>query len=88
MLQALKRQTYQVILMDVQMPEMDGITATQKIHKSYAPEQRPYIIALTASAMAGDRDKCLAAGMQDYVTKPLNPGALSEALTQAGKQLP
>jgi PAS domain S-box-containing protein len=86
-LQALARQAYQLILMDVQMPEMDGLTATHHIHQIYPPEQRPYIIALTASAMQGDREKCLAAGMQDYLTKPIDETALVRALRQAEAQL-
>ncbi|MEO0984330.1 MAG: ATP-binding protein [Cyanobacteria bacterium J06639_14] len=86
-LQALERQPYQVILMDVQMPEMDGLTATQRIQDLYAPEQRPYIIALTASAMQGDREKCMAAGMQNYLTKPINPTALVQALREAAQYL-
>jgi len=86
-LQALARQSYQLILMDVQMPEMDGLTATRQIQQIYPPEQRPYIIALTASAMQGDREKCLAAGMQDYLTKPIDETALVQALRQAENQL-
>ena len=82
-LQALERQTYQIILMDVQMPEMDGISATQRIHQTYPVHQRPYIIALTASAMKGDREKCLAAGMQSYLTKPIQPDALAHILREA-----
>ena len=82
-LEALCRQSYHVILMDVQMPEMDGIAATQEICQMYPPEQRPYIVALTAFAMEGDRQKCLTAGMQDYLVKPINEKALVRALKRA-----
>ena len=65
-LAALQKQTYDVILMDVHMPEMDGITATQAIMTDFP--HKPWIIALTANALQGDRDICLKAGMQDYVS--------------------
>ncbi len=82
-LQALERQFYDTVLMDVQMPEMDGLTATRMICERYAKaDQRPYIIAMTANAMQGDRDRCLAAGMQDYVSKPIR---LTELTTALGK---
>ncbi len=74
---------YDVILMDMQMPEMDGIEATQKIRKEYQNLPRPYIIAMTAHAMAGYRETCIKAGMDDYVTKPVNRDALAEALQRA-----
>jgi CheY-like chemotaxis protein len=72
-----------VVLMDVQMPEMDGLEASRRITAKYTPEQRPRIIAMTANAMQGDREECLAAGMDDYVTKPIRVDALVEALNQA-----
>ena len=86
-LQALERQPYQIILMDVHMPEMDGLTATRKIQDLYPPHQRPYIIALTASAMQGDRERCIAAGMQHYLTKPINPTELMQVLQEATQRL-
>jgi len=67
---ALHRQTYDLILMDVQMPEMDGLTATREICQRW-PEQRPHIVAVTANAMRGDREHCIAAGMDAYITKPI-----------------
>lgn len=79
-LDALARQPYDVVLMDVQMPEMDGLTATQRICQQWPPETRPYIIAMTANAMQGDRDRCLTAGMNDYLSKPMQPERLAAAL--------
>lgn len=86
-LQALARQTYDVILMDVQMPEMDGLAAARQIHQTYAASaSRPRIIAVTASAMQGDREECFQAGMDDYLTKPLRPDSLHHALQQCSSQ--
>lgn len=78
---AVKQKQYDVILMDVQMPVMDGFEATQHI-RDYCntPETRPYIVAMTAHALQGYREKCLEAGMDDYVTKPINPDDLASAL--------
>ncbi len=83
-LEALQRQNYDVILMDVQMPEMDGLEASRAIHESWPAEQRPRIVAMTANAMQGDREECLAAGMDDYLTKPIHVKALQEALERVG----
>ena len=77
--EALRRQAYDVVLMDVQMPGMDGIAATQEICREWSIN-RPRIIAMTASAMQGDRQTCIAAGMNDYITKPLRVEALMQAL--------
>ena len=75
------RQRYDVVLMDVQMPEMDGLEATRRIVARWPDaRERPRIVAMTANAMAGDREECLAAGMDDYVTKPIRVEALVEAL--------
>ncbi|MEL7054483.1 MAG: response regulator, partial [Cyanobacteria bacterium J06588_5] len=79
-LDALARQPYDVILMDVQMPEMDGITAAQRICKQWPLPERPYIIAMTANAMKGDRERCLEAGMNDYLSKPMQPSKLMAVL--------
>lgn len=86
-LEALHRQSYDVILMDVQMPEMDGLEATRAIHTDLPAKQRPRIIAMTANAMQGDREECLAAGMDDYLTKPIQVKALQEALERAGLEV-
>ncbi|MEL6927209.1 MAG: response regulator [Cyanobacteria bacterium J06600_6] len=77
---ALRRQNYDVVLMDMQMPEMDGLTATKLINEEFDAKIRPRIIAMTANAMTGDREKCLAAGMDDYVSKPIRVEELRVAL--------
>ena len=74
------RQAYDVVLMDVQMPEMDGLEATRQITAKWAPDARPRIVAMTANAMQGDREMCIAAGMDDYITKPIRVDQLVEAL--------
>jgi len=66
-----RAENYDVILMDVQMPEMDGLEATRSIRS--APENQPVIIAMTANAMQEDRENCLDAGMNDYISKPFKP---------------
>jgi len=71
---------YDVILMDVQMPEMDGLEASRAICARWVASERPCIIAMTAEAMQGDRDKCLAAGMDDYIVKPVTLDRLAAAL--------
>lgn len=77
---AVARKTYDVVLMDVQMPEMDGMSATAAIRASEGPERDLPIIALTANAVVGQREKYLAIGMNDYVTKPIQPGVLFAAI--------
>ncbi len=86
-LEALRRQPYDVVLMDVQMPEMDGLTATRQICQEWSAESRPRIISMTANAMQGDREKCLEAGMDDYIAKPIRTKELIEALQKAGQSL-
>ncbi|MGQ4646118.1 response regulator [Lyngbya aestuarii] len=86
-LQALQRQQYDLVFMDVHMPEMDGLTATRRICNQWPPEKRPRIIAMTANTMQGDREKCLRAGMDDYVSKPIRVEELVESLKQCWPRL-
>ena len=79
-IQSVERQPYDAILMDVQMPEMDGLEASRRICARWPRGQRPAIIAMTANAMQGDREMCLEAGMDDYVSKPIRPDELVKAL--------
>ena len=85
-IEALQRQPYDVVLMDVQMPEMDGLEATRCIRRlsleELAASEQPRIIAMTASAMKEDRDACQSAGMDDYVSKPVRVGELVRALSR------
>jgi CheY-like chemotaxis protein len=83
--ESIERQMYDVILMDVQMPEMDGLDATRNIRKLVQATQ-PHIIAMTANAMEGDREMCIAAGMDDYVSKPIRVNELVEALLKAERK--
>ncbi len=78
--EALYRQRYDVVLMDVQMPQMDGLEVTGCVRAELPAERQPYIVALTANAMKGDRERCLEAGMDDYLSKPVKLDALREAL--------
>ena len=80
-IECIERQRYDVVLMDVQMPEMDGLEASRRIVERWPDGDRPRIVAMTANAMQGDREECLAAGMDDYVTKPIRVDALVQALT-------
>ena len=81
-LEACKRQSYDVVLMDVQMPEMDGLEATRRLCRDWPANKKPKIIAMTANAMQGDREKCLEAGMDDYITKPVRREDLAIALSK------
>jgi CheY-like chemotaxis protein len=78
--ESVRRQTYDVVLMDVQMPEMDGLDAAREIGARWKPDERPRIVAMTANAMQGDREMCIAAGMDDYLTKPIRVDQLVAAL--------
>jgi PAS domain S-box-containing protein len=82
-LEALERQPYDVVLMDVQMPELDGLDASRRICERWPAETRPRIIAMTANAMAEDREACFAAGMDDYLAKPIRPDEMAQALRRA-----
>ncbi|MBE9141662.1 response regulator [Planktothrix mougeotii] len=86
-LEALRRQPYDVILMDMQMPEMDGLEASRQIQKLYGNPQksqvmRPRIIAVTANAMESDRNECINAGMDDYISKPIRMEQLIQVLSK------
>jgi CheY-like chemotaxis protein/nitrogen-specific signal transduction histidine kinase len=81
-LELLHQKTYDVVLMDLQMPKMDGIEATRRILSEFPEHRCPTIIAMTANALEGDKQDCLAAGMHDYVTKPVKMEQLAHALSQ------
>jgi CheY-like chemotaxis protein len=83
-------QDYDLVLMDVQMPEMDGLEATRRIRRECPPERQPRIVAMTAAAFPEDRNRCLDAGMDDYVSKPIDMEELIAALRRvpaANRQL-
>ncbi len=81
-LDRLRMSQYDVVLMDLQMPKVDGLEATRRIIAEFDPECRPQIIAMTANAMDGDREVCLAAGMNNYITKPVKIEQLAEVLSR------
>ena len=83
-IEAIERQRYDLIFMDVHMPEMDGLEATRRIC-SQRPHDRPRIIAMTANALQGDREECLAAGMDGYISKPVRVEELQAILEEFGK---
>ncbi|AUI69682.2 AAA family ATPase [Beggiatoa leptomitoformis] len=82
-IEALHKKLYDIIFMDMQMPKMDGLEATKIINDTWKVAERPWIIAMTANAMKEDREKCFAAGMQDYIAKPVLPVDLEAALKKA-----
>ena len=77
---ALENQAYDLVFMDLQMPEMDGFTATREIRQRLPAEKQPVIIALTANALQGDRDACVSAGMDDFVSKPVKLDDIAQAI--------
>jgi CheY-like chemotaxis protein len=81
-LAALRREHYDVVFMDVEMPELDGLEASRRIQREWPPAERPRVVAMTANAMEGDRDTCFAAGMDDYLSKPIRPDELAGALAR------
>jgi signal transduction histidine kinase/DNA-binding response OmpR family regulator len=85
-LEAVGRQTYDLLLSDVQMPEMDGLEATRQILERWPEGERPWIIAMTAEAMSGDRERCLEAGMNDYVAKPIRVDELVAAIKRTPRR--
>jgi signal transduction histidine kinase/CheY-like chemotaxis protein len=82
-LETLQRKEYDVVLMDIQMPELDGLETTRRIRRELPENRQPHVIAMTANAMQGDREKSLAAGMDDYVSKPIRVDALVDALSKS-----
>jgi GAF domain-containing protein/CheY-like chemotaxis protein len=81
--ESVERQAYDVVLMDMQMPEMDGLEAARTICARWPASKRPTLVAMTANAMQGDREMCLAAGMDDYISKPIRTDELVRALLNA-----
>ncbi|MEL6824362.1 MAG: response regulator, partial [Calditrichota bacterium] len=81
--EAVQRIPYDMVLMDMQMPEMDGLEATRCIRKLTNPDVAEIpIVALTANAMTGDRERCIEAGMDDYITKPINVSQLFDVMSR------
>ncbi|MEK0179383.1 MAG: response regulator [Oscillatoriales cyanobacterium] len=87
-LEALRRQPYDVILMDMQMPEMDGLEASRLICQEWDDAAKPWIVAMTANAMRGDREECIAAGMDDYLSKPIEIEELVRVLKSCKSRSP
>jgi PAS domain S-box-containing protein len=85
-IEAVERQTYDLVLMDVQMPELDGFEASREINRRWPGDRRPRIVAMTANAMQGDRELCAAAGMDDYVAKPIRIEELVAALERSRRR--
>jgi signal transduction histidine kinase len=85
-LKAFERQTYDIAFLDVQMPEMDGYDTARELCRRYSEENRPRIIAMTGNAMQGDRERCLKAGMDDYIAKPVRIDDLRGALERWGRR--
>lgn len=80
-----KKKFYDIIFMDIQMPVLDGLEATKQILKMFPGDKKPVIIAMTAAVMKGDREKCLNAGMKDYIPKPVLPEAVQAAIEKWGE---
>jgi signal transduction histidine kinase/ActR/RegA family two-component response regulator len=87
-LDTISRQPMDVVFLDVQMPGLDGHETARRLVATYPRERRPWLIAMTANALAGDRELSLSAGMDDYLPKPINTHALAAALARAASQLP
>jgi CheY-like chemotaxis protein len=83
---AIEGSVYDLVLMDVQMPELDGLEATRRIRRRWPGPAGPRIVAMTANAMEGDREACLEAGMDDYISKPIRPEALNSVLSDTARR--
>jgi len=83
-LKALEQKAYDILFLDVQMPEMDGLEAARQICQRWSADKRPRVIAMTGNALMGDREKCLQAGMDDYISKPVRIAELQAALERWG----
>jgi CheY-like chemotaxis protein/HPt (histidine-containing phosphotransfer) domain-containing protein len=83
-LTALEQKAYDILFLDVQMPEMDGLEAARQICQRWPAEKRPRIVAMTGNALTGDREKCLQAGMDDYISKPVRIAELQAAIERWG----
>lgn len=79
-LEAVKRNAYDIVFMDVQMPKLNGFEVTQAIKENLSPEDCPYIVAVTANALRGDRDRCLKAGMDEYISKPIKSETIYQVM--------
>jgi CheY-like chemotaxis protein len=84
--QAVRRQRYDLVLMDIQMPRVDGLQATRRISSHFRNGMRPWIVAMTATATADDRRRCKKAGMDDYIPKPVTRAKLVDALMKCVKE--
>lgn len=82
-LSAIEQHAFDLLFLDVQMPEMDGLTCAMQLCRDYPPEKRPWIIAMTANALKGDREVCLQAGMDDYISKPISSLSIIGSITRA-----
>lgn len=82
-LEILESESYDIVLMDMQMPEMGGLEATRGIRERLSPDEQPLIVALTANAQAADRQRCLAAGMDEFLGKPLDKDMLRTVIESA-----
>jgi len=85
--QALKEKSYHVVLMDISMPYLDGLEATRMIREFTGSSTHPWIVAVTANAILGDKARCLAAGMNDYVSKPVSISAIDSALKRYQEEI-
>lgn len=82
-LELLLHNPFDILFLDIQMPKLDGIATAGRIRDNFPPENRPWIIAMTAHAMQGDREECLTAGMDDYISKPITTQSLQSAINRA-----